>query len=499
MIILATNVAETSLTIPGIRYVFDCGRSKEKKYDQQTGIQSFEVGWISKANAEQRKGRAGRTGPGGHVWRLYSSAVYERDFAEHTEPEILRTSVEGVVLQLKEMEVDGSEDFVRRFPFPTAPETAQLGKAEELLKNLAAIGADGRITEMGREMMKFPVGARLGKMLVLAKKYGLPTYTIAIVAGLAVENIFAPEAQSEEGGEDAEWNRQHQAYTGAQAKLASQSDTSDAIKLLTAVSTHAIAQYESNDNGRQFCKEHWLREKGMNEVQQLRRQLGSMVNSENAGESPELATLSQKPKREDLDRVTQIVAAGFIDQVAIRADLLPNANANATSLAASGRKAKRAIEVAYRTLLSTSTSNLIDPTATPEQREIQKSVFIHPSSVLSKLSPNEMPDYIIYRHLSRAQSAAIDGKMKRTRMHPLTSISAKQLAMLAEGSPLLEIGKPIGRVEEMDRGRWRCWVEVSFRGSGKGGGGTGWPLGAWCVVQKKDGRGGWVVERVVKR
>ena len=74
LIVLATNVAETSLTIPGIRYVFDCGRAKEKKYDPTTGVQSFEVGWISKASANQRAGRAGRTGPG-HCYRLYSSAV----------------------------------------------------------------------------------------------------------------------------------------------------------------------------------------------------------------------------------------------------------------------------------------------------------------------------------------------------------------------------------------------------------------------------------------
>ena len=94
LVVLATNVAETSLTIPGIRYVFDCGRSKERKYDKTTGVQSFEVSWISKASANQRAGRAGRVGPG-HCYRLYSSAVYERDFEEHAQPEILRMPIEG--------------------------------------------------------------------------------------------------------------------------------------------------------------------------------------------------------------------------------------------------------------------------------------------------------------------------------------------------------------------------------------------------------------------
>jgi len=100
LIILATNVAETSLTIPGIRYVFDCGRAKEKKFDRMTGVQTFDIDWISKASADQRKGRAGRTGPG-HCYRLYSSAVFERDFAQFAEPEIQRAPIEGVVLQLK--------------------------------------------------------------------------------------------------------------------------------------------------------------------------------------------------------------------------------------------------------------------------------------------------------------------------------------------------------------------------------------------------------------
>lgn len=101
-IILATNVAETSLTIPGVRYVFDCGRAKERRFDKESGVQSYEIGWISKASANQRSGRAGRTGPG-HCYRLYSSAVYERDFREFADPELLRMPIEGVVLQLKSM------------------------------------------------------------------------------------------------------------------------------------------------------------------------------------------------------------------------------------------------------------------------------------------------------------------------------------------------------------------------------------------------------------
>jgi len=93
--VVATNVAETSLTIPGIRYVVDCGRVKERVFDKDTGVESYQIGWISKASAAQRAGRAGRTGPG-HCYRLYSSAVFERDFSQFSEPEILKYPIEGI-------------------------------------------------------------------------------------------------------------------------------------------------------------------------------------------------------------------------------------------------------------------------------------------------------------------------------------------------------------------------------------------------------------------
>jgi ATP-dependent RNA helicase DHX37/DHR1 len=105
--VVATNVAETSLTIPGIKYVVDCGRVKERIYNKGTGVESFQIGWISKASAAQRSGRAGRTGPG-HCYRLFSSAVFERDFPQFSEPEILKYPIEGnlkwpLITDLKEL------------------------------------------------------------------------------------------------------------------------------------------------------------------------------------------------------------------------------------------------------------------------------------------------------------------------------------------------------------------------------------------------------------
>ena len=212
LVIVATNVAETSVTIPGIRYVVDSGRSKERHFDPVSGVQTFQVSWISKASASQRLGRAGRTGPG-HVYRLYSSALFEDHFEAYSKAEILRMPIEGVVLQMKSMNIDS----VINFPFPTPPDRASLAKAEALLTALGAlekptrtkmiagtqqVGVDGgRITSLGNAMAGYPVSPRFAKLLVIGDQHDCLPFVIAIVACLSVGDPFVHE-QSLELGED---------------------------------------------------------------------------------------------------------------------------------------------------------------------------------------------------------------------------------------------------------------------------------------------------------
>ena len=228
----------------------------------------------------------------------------------------------------------------------------------------------------------------------------------------------------------------------------------------------------------------------MQEAQQLRQQLHNLAGGEAEAWSLELKLPSEKERK----MMNQIVAAGFIDQIAIRADLLPSAAPSVL------RKPRRANEVPYRTLFS---SDRLAPSEsqalTPEQQEMQRSVFVHSASVLAKLSVNEMPGYVIYSHLSRAAPAPDAVSLPRTRMHPLTALSAKQVASLAEGTPLLGFGKPIGKVEEMDGGKRRvAWVGLELREPGAVGV-VGWPLGAWKVEQVRSGRGEWIVEKILAR
>ena len=132
LIVLSTNVAETSLTIPNIRYVIDTGKSKEKVYDKKLQLSSFRIEWISKASAEQRAGRAGRTGPG-HCYRIFSSALFSK-LTDYSDPEILKTPLDQTMLQLKSM---GVEDLLR-FPYVTQPPMSSI---QASMKKLTILGA----------------------------------------------------------------------------------------------------------------------------------------------------------------------------------------------------------------------------------------------------------------------------------------------------------------------------------------------------------------------
>lgn len=483
LVVLATNVAETSLTIPGIRYVFDCGRAKEKKYDQLTGVQSFEVGWISKASASQRAGRAGRTGPG-HCYRLYSSAVYERDFKEHAEPEILRMPVEDVVLQLKSMDLQ----HVVNFPFPTPPDRSSLAKAEKLLTYLGAL-SNGKITPVGRDLSIYPLSPRFPKMLLIGHQRGCMPYTIAMVAALAVPELFIPENQLDLStpardsqsiythidlqAEEAREARR-KSYNHAHHLFSKNSTTSDALKALTALCAYAYAP-----DPIVFCTQMFLRTKALSEASRLRSQLSSVIRTNHPTLLGSYNPRLPEPSKTQLKALQQILAAAFIDQLAIRADLAPSPPEMA-------RKPSRAIDQPYLPLFPTHQGRVEDL--------VDIAVFIHPSSVLAHLPPKDLPQYLVYAHLQRGSPATIDGSKKvKTRMYALTSVTGKQIQALAQGTPLLEYGKPVGKIVEVDMGVRECWVGVEARGEK---GREGWPLGARRVVQRRKG-GEWVVERVV--
>eukprot|EP01062_Namystynia_karyoxenos_P043667 TRINITY_DN31979_c0_g1_i1.p1 TRINITY_DN31979_c0_g1~~TRINITY_DN31979_c0_g1_i1.p1 ORF type:complete len:590 (+),score=160.93 TRINITY_DN31979_c0_g1_i1:75-1844(+) len=189
-IILSTNVAETSLTIPNVRFVVDCGLVKEKRYNPRTGMDSLTEVAVSRAQAQQRCGRAGREFPG-ECYRLYTEEVFQ-GLQPSTEAEIRRVNLASVVLQLKRMGVDPLH-----FDFIEAPAKPHLVAALHLLLVLGALDNSGDITPLGREMSRYPLDPTHAKVLLAADATGVLHPCATILAMLAVENVMQTPSQRE--------------------------------------------------------------------------------------------------------------------------------------------------------------------------------------------------------------------------------------------------------------------------------------------------------------
>jgi len=292
-IILATNVAETSLTVPGIRYVVDTGTARISRYSNRSKIQRLPIEAVSQASAQQRSGRAGRTSPGVAI-RLYS----EDDFArrpEYTEPEILRTSLASVILQMLSL---GFGD-IQAFPFLTPPDSRGVKAAFDLLVELGAVKlpapgserrdprADGdpsrrrggqgddrgpRLTEIGREIARLPIDPRFARMLIEARRGDVSSEVLAIVSGMSIQDVRErPEERREEA------DRFHARFTDP---------TSDFLSLLNLWEYLQEKQAELGSSAfRRLCRSEHLNYVRVREWMDVHRQLRSLGGERGSGES----------------------------------------------------------------------------------------------------------------------------------------------------------------------------------------------------------------------
>ncbi|UUY08019.1 ATP-dependent RNA helicase HrpA [Pseudomonas sp. J452] len=181
-IVLATNVAETSLTVPGIRYVIDSGTARISRYSYRAKVQRLPIEAISQASANQRKGRCGRVEPGICV-RLYS----EEDFLGRpafTDPEILRTNLAAVILQMLHLRLGTIEDF----PFIEPPDGKAISDGFNLLQELSAVNREGQLTPLGRQLARLPIDPRLGRMVLEAAKLGSLDEILIVASALSVQD-----------------------------------------------------------------------------------------------------------------------------------------------------------------------------------------------------------------------------------------------------------------------------------------------------------------------
>ena len=188
-VVLATNVAETSLTVPGIAYVIDAGLARISRYSTRSKVQRLPIEPVSQASANQRSGRSGRTRDGIAI-RLYGHDDFARR-PEYTDPEILRTNLASVLLQMLSLGLGAIEDF----PFLTPPDPRGVKDGVDLLRELGAIrarpGRDGvpQLTKIGRELAQLPIEPRFARMVLAAKEYGVGREVLVIVAGLTIQDL----------------------------------------------------------------------------------------------------------------------------------------------------------------------------------------------------------------------------------------------------------------------------------------------------------------------
>ncbi|MDM8085209.1 ATP-dependent RNA helicase HrpA [Cellulomonas cellasea] len=189
-VVLATNVAETSLTVPGIRYVIDPGTARISRYSKATKVQRLPIEPISQASANQRSGRCGRVADGIAI-RLYSHEDFESR-PEFTEPEILRTSLASVILQMIAVGVATTPDDIAKFPFVDPPDTRAVRDGTQLLTELGALGSGDEagtgLTKVGRDLAQLPMDPRLGRMIVEAGRRGVAREVMIIAAALSIQD-----------------------------------------------------------------------------------------------------------------------------------------------------------------------------------------------------------------------------------------------------------------------------------------------------------------------
>lgn len=253
-IVVSTNIAETSLTIDGIVFVIDPGFSKQKVYNPRIRVESLLVSAISKASAQQRAGRAGRTRPG-KCFRLYTEKAYNTEMNENTYPEILRSNLGSVVLQLKKLGIDDLVHF--DFMDPPAPET--LMRALELLNYLAALNDDGDLTELGSIMAEFPLDPQLAKMLVASCDYNCSNEILSITAMLSVPQCFVRPGEAKKQADETKMRFAH--------------IDGDHLTLLNVY--HA---YKQNQTNNQWCYDNFINHRSMASADNVRQQLARIMD-----------------------------------------------------------------------------------------------------------------------------------------------------------------------------------------------------------------------------
>jgi ATP-dependent RNA helicase DHX8/PRP22 len=277
-LVVGTNIAETSVTIDGIYYVVDPGMCKMKVFNSKLGLDSLVISPISQAQARQRAGRAGRTGPG-RCYRLYTEAAFKNEMVETTVPEIQRTNLANTVLQLKAM---GINDLLS-FDFMDAPPVHTMIAAMESLYALGALDDEGLLSRLGRKMAEFPMEPPLSKCLLTSVALGCSDEVLTIVAMISVQNVFF-RPKEKQAQADAKKNKFHQ-------------PEGDHLTLLAVYQAWKASGYS-----KPWCHENFVQNRAMQRAMDVRKQLITLMDRHQ---------MDVVSCGKNLNRVRQCIVAGF--------------------------------------------------------------------------------------------------------------------------------------------------------------------------------------------
>ncbi|KAF7808821.1 DExH-box ATP-dependent RNA helicase DExH5, mitochondrial isoform X1 [Senna tora] len=256
-IVLATNIAETSITINDVVFVLDCGKAKETSYDALNNTPCLLPTWISKVSAQQRRGRAGRVQPG-ECYHLYPRCVYEA-FAEYQLPEILRTPLQSLCLQIKSLKLGSISEFLSRAL--QSPEILAVQNAIEYLKVIGALDENENLTTLGRYLTMLPMEPKLGKMLILGAIFNCLDPILTVAAGLSVRDPFLTPLDKKDLAEAA--------------KSQFSRDYSDHLALVRAYEGWKDAELDLA--GFEYCWKNFLSAQSMKAIDALRREFFSLL------------------------------------------------------------------------------------------------------------------------------------------------------------------------------------------------------------------------------
>ena len=286
-LIFCTNIAETSLTVDGIGYVIDCGYVKQKIYNHKTSMDSLMIVPISKVQAKQRSGRAGRTGPG-KCLRIYTEQFYKNSMSDVIIPEILRVNLASTILTLKSMGIDNIVDF----DFMEKPDSNSIYEALKQLFYLQAIDVDGHITNLGKEMTKFPLDCCYSRALIASNFFNVREEMEILVSLISSENVFVNVNKYDED---------RRAYF-EKTKNEFIDKYSDHVTLL-----NIYKEMEFNNFNEEWCQKHFLHLRALRQTRNILEQIKSYMNNINLRECEKFYNLFIiKNLREEIENDTSL-------------------------------------------------------------------------------------------------------------------------------------------------------------------------------------------------